>query len=215
METRKIAIGILAIGIVAALSGGMIYAYFTDSDKSENNEFTAGTLFLTLNPDMSEKTVANTGSFDNMQPGNSGIATLIVKNAGTVDGYVTFKFINLVDEEHLPADADEPLPEKELGGVDGELSRCLDVKVSVIRGSSTLSLPAQFGTDTNTVTFKSLDAIESSPRIKLESGQSLTLSIAWSISGTVGNEIQGDKLSFDISFTLNQFDNNPSATDVL
>jgi predicted ribosomally synthesized peptide with SipW-like signal peptide len=203
METRKIAIGILAIGIVAALSGGMIYAYFTDSDKSENNEFTAGKLFLQLNDGVTKTVTPALGTFDNMQPGDSGTGSITVKNAGTVDGYVTFKFSDFGETDGLPTEVDgtdlpDPSKPQTLGG---NLGTVITVKYGD-GGSKTVEL----GDDFFTTIMAEIEDDEY--HFALPAGESLTIEISWSIATSVGNEIQGDSLSFDIEFTLTQSTHN-------
>lgn len=88
----KIILSLSVIAAVAVIGVGGTIAYFTDTEASTNNTFTAGTLDLQV--------AANGGSFasapvalatvSNMQPGqeNTTPYTLGFKNSGTIDGKV-------------------------------------------------------------------------------------------------------------------------------
>ncbi len=79
----KILMSLLIIGLTAmAVGGAMTGAYFSDTEDSTGNTFTAGTLDLT--PDTS---VAFVSGLTNLAPGVDNVAqSITVFNSGTIDG---------------------------------------------------------------------------------------------------------------------------------
>jgi predicted ribosomally synthesized peptide with SipW-like signal peptide len=78
---KKMGAALVSTALGAALVGGGTFALFTDSAQNTGNTFAAGTLEISLNkPD-------GTKYFDisNIAPGDSGSATVTVKNDGTLD----------------------------------------------------------------------------------------------------------------------------------
>lgn len=73
---------ILAIILVAVGVGAGTMAYFSDKEESTGNTFTAGTLDLTLGAMSSSPSLP----LSNMAPGDSVTGSIIVTNAGTING---------------------------------------------------------------------------------------------------------------------------------
>jgi predicted ribosomally synthesized peptide with SipW-like signal peptide len=87
---RKILIALLGVLLVAALAGAGTFAYFSDTETSTGNTFTAGTLDLTLGE--SEGAPVN---LTNMKPGDTAEGTITVKNVGSLAGslYATANYV--------------------------------------------------------------------------------------------------------------------------
>ncbi|MEW6769865.1 MAG: TasA family protein [Bacillota bacterium] len=86
---RKILIALLGVLLVAALAGAGTFAYFSDTETSTGNTFTAGTLNLqvgTSDP-TSAKIDSSTWASNGMKPGDTGnAATWLVQNTGSLAG---------------------------------------------------------------------------------------------------------------------------------
>lgn len=74
---KKLGMGIFTLVIGLALIGGGTYAYFSDSEVS-NNTFAAGTLDLTMEP-------TEIIDIDNLKPGDTMIRDFELSNNGTLD----------------------------------------------------------------------------------------------------------------------------------
>jgi|SRR5699024_10609518 len=74
---KQLGIGILSAAFGLSLIGGGTYAYFSDSE-STNNTFAAGTLDLTVDP----STVIEV---DNIKPGDSMVRNFELQNDGSLD----------------------------------------------------------------------------------------------------------------------------------
>ena len=97
---RKIAMLLVSATLAIALIGGGVYAYFSDSENSNDNNFTAGTMDLTLNDGG-----ASSISLSNVAPGDSGLSMYTLRNIGTIDGNLQVSITNL---ENLPGSNPEP-----------------------------------------------------------------------------------------------------------
>ena len=200
---RRILFPLLIIGLAAGLFSLGSGAFFSDTETSTGNTFTAGSLNLTLDdagPDATDGETA-TWVFADMKPDDSGFATLHVNNTGSLPGSVDLSGIaktnleNVCLEPELPgdtsctaADGDGELGANltvtlcwDAGAGDGD---CLDGGDTVIYGPGTLNgLAAAYDLDT-----------------VLGAGATLHLTLAWHIDSGVGNIIQSD--SSGLSFTV-------------
>jgi len=82
---KKILIAVMTLAIVAALGVGGALAVFSDTETSEDNTFTAGTLDLKV--DDADSPVAHV-EVENIAPGWNNIYKWTLKNAGSLDGVV-------------------------------------------------------------------------------------------------------------------------------
>jgi len=94
---KKIIISLAVIGIVAAIAVGGTYAYFSDTETSTGNTFTAGTLDLKVNGE----DVFVPYSVSDLKPGDSrGTDTYTIKNNGSLPGRLSFKVTNVTTNEN-------------------------------------------------------------------------------------------------------------------
>lgn len=96
---KKIIISLSIIGAVAAIAVGGTIAYFSDTETSTGNTFTAGTLDLKV--DGADDVLPMVWDANNMKPGtvyNAG--TVEVLNDGSVSGKVTLMVSNVVSDEN-------------------------------------------------------------------------------------------------------------------
>ena len=76
---NKLLMSIMVIGIAALFLGAGTFAYFSDTETSTNNTFTAGTLDL----DITDNTPI---TLTNMKPGDSATGSMTVENIGGLPG---------------------------------------------------------------------------------------------------------------------------------
>jgi spore coat-associated protein N len=190
-KMRRLLISLMTIAMVGALIGGGVYAAFSDTETSGSNQFVAGTLDLTVdddNPWASAKV-----DVTNMKPGDSGVVTCKLDNAGTIDGDLTVALANIVD---APGATPEPEPTPD----NGELSANMDIVLWVDANQDGVQDAGE------TVLYSGkLNAVAGPYDVgTLTAGATIYVSMEYSIDGTVGNEIQGDSCTFDIVFELTQ-----------
>lgn len=80
---KKVILSIFAMLVVAAMVGAGTFAYFSDSETSNNNIFSAGTLdFAIFDPPQQGHQVFNV---TNMKPGDVKTGYIVVVNDGSLD----------------------------------------------------------------------------------------------------------------------------------
>lgn len=186
---KKIAMLLIGATLAVALVGGGVYAYFSDTESSTGNSFTAGTLDLRLNDN-----VAKSISFSNVKPGDSGVDNFKLNNVGNVNGHLYASVQNIVNG---PGTTPEPEPTPD----NGELATSMHVVIwNDLDGDNVQDAG-------ESVAYNGLlsgAAINIDMGALAAAGQTY-LGFAWDIPyATVGNEIMGDVVTFDIVFTLNQ-----------
>jgi len=134
-------------------------------------------------------------NISNIKPGDTGVKTVTLHNAGSADGFVTIWISDVVSSEGAN-------PDSEAGDTaePGELIDYLVFNLSCSRLSTNLGLPSTI----NHFPHSSSDVnyIKITP---LNAGETVSLSWEWELPPQTGNEAQGDSLSFTINYMLEQF----------
>lgn len=192
---KKILFSLMTLALVIGLVGAGAFAYFSDTETSTGNTFTAGTLDLSVggeNPNVSPDFII--GGTSGVKPGDSGTITYNLKNEGTLDGYLDLSGISKVDTEGTN-------PESETGDTaePGELSANIyvTVKIGAVQQYAGLlsGIAAAYDAD-----------------VALAGGASTTLTIDWVVDKDnvdplgqdVGNDIQGDVVTVGLTIELDQ-----------
>ncbi|MDI6903774.1 MAG: TasA family protein [Methanocellales archaeon] len=118
----KILTSLLVIGIVIGLTGGATFAYFSDTETSTGNVFSAGTLDLQVGLPCGE--VDNPGAlftFSNLKPCQSETMEIGFDNVGSLPGKVTVS-LSLADNDDSSAATSE-FPTGDVNGDD--FAKCL------------------------------------------------------------------------------------------
>ena len=120
---KQILTAVMVIGIMAMLAGTGTFAYFVDAEASIGDTATAGTLDLKIdggdiNVVMFDETVERV---------DSGYNEIILKNEGSIDGYLDITCTGVVDEENGLVDWENWLDDE----TSGELAEGLNIKVYI------------------------------------------------------------------------------------
>lgn len=91
MFNKKILLSVLIIGMVGVMAGSATWAYFQDTEISEDNTLTAGTLDLTL--------TNAPFTLNNKQPGDFGTETQTIQNVGSLIGELDVTFSAIANTE--------------------------------------------------------------------------------------------------------------------
>jgi predicted ribosomally synthesized peptide with SipW-like signal peptide len=197
----KILLSLMMIVLVCALIGGGIYAYFSDTETSTGNTFTAGTLDLNL--DGGNTNVVKFAVGD-IAPGSSGNGTWTVTNVGSIDGYLDLESVGITEGVGTSTDpelADEPThaDTTQLGNylmthlfVDTNNNGTWDSEETDIFGTN--ASPAAI---TNIASSYDLN-------LSLTHGSTNYITLAWSVPGATDNRIQGDNVTLSMTFELQQ-----------
>ena len=180
---------ILVIGLV----GGGTWAYFSDTEESTGNAFSAGTLDLGLaNTDGTDPTGSVTTTFgaSDLEPGSTaGTGTLWVNNEGTINMshvYVLFSVTSY--DENTPATIDNY-----------DLNTGTDNLTNMIIATDV----KWGGVDVTALEDKSIEQLITLGAMDLGSlnaNEELDLYIEWTFDSTATNGCQGD--SVDLTVTL-------------
>ena len=205
----------IAVLLITGLVVGGTLAYFSDTETSTGNTFTAGTLNLTLNGEDGTSLIHFTVA--NVNPDESGVQTWTLVNAGNLPGFIDLSSIAVGNAENYDADTDEAEKLPAVGGDadtsdatgGGELAANLDVVLFVDDGGTT-------GTANNGI----LDGDEATiyngklaggtlaesydQDLALAASGTTYLSMTWSVADSVGNTIMGDSCTLAMTVELDQ-----------
>jgi len=200
---------LLLIGLV----GGGTWAYFSDTETSNDNTWTAGTLNLVNVIDgtavgtdvvvteqadgLNDKVVF--GGVTPIVPGNSGTIKWTLTNEGNTAGFLTIDAATTFGEGGA---ATEPEAVDESGtpsGLDTGVTVWLTKKVGDDAATDVL------GTTGTYVAMSGLEAaLDAEVDVAMAAADVIIYELHWEVPTSVGNEIQGDTAELDITFTLNQ-----------
>jgi len=213
----SIMVSLMALALVFALVGAGVVAWFSDTETSIGNVFTAGTLNLLLTDNLDDGSEGETATwvFVNIAPGASGGgARLTLRNIGTLPGFIDLSGIIVTNTEGVN-------PESETGviGLLGELGANLlvqiwldadndgvvDVDVNDNLVERSIHPAAAIGASNPGVTGV-LNAIANSYDLNapLAAGGFAYIALRWTLPDTVGNAVQGDEATLDFIVELAQ-----------
>lgn len=212
MKFSKILIlilGLLLVGGVATV--GVTRAYFSDSENSSGNIIAAGTLDLTVDGGNAAVTTFN---LSNRAPGDSGTAKTTLANAGSLGGELDIA-VGTVDDDACNPDGANNGTEfcdtnANLGG-SAEMALYIDVDKNGSWNAGDAGLKSDgtkyaspTGLDYAAISSYSGDSWNDVYGGLMAAGASDDFTVSWRIGLAVGNSIQGDDVSFNITFTLEQ-----------
>jgi len=205
---KKIILSLSIIAAAAAIAVGATTAYFSDTETSTGNTFTAGTLNLKVSD---ADPLVDTFAITDVKPGdsNSPAKDWLLKNDGSIAGSLDVTFSNLLDQDNScvePEIGDEPgCVAQGLGAGTGELDSNLTITAYIDEDNNN----AYGGGDT--LIYNGLASGIVGEKLSnyamaanYGSGNDKAVRIEWSVAGGVNNEIQSDSAGFDIGFELLQ-----------
>lgn len=201
---KKFLLSLVVLGMTSTVAIGATTAYFSDTEISSANTFTAGTLDLKVNGKDSEIThIARTG----IKPGPHYTEQLgggwNITNSGTVPGTVTVTLKNVKNYENGCLEPEISSGDVTCGVEDNQGDLGSGLLTNIVWSLN----QAPWGSVSPT--FTSINAAQNVPvtgdKFHLEPGETkaIYLNINWDTSGN-DNLGQGDSIEFDVEFTLNQ-----------
>jgi predicted ribosomally synthesized peptide with SipW-like signal peptide len=191
----------MLIGVVVMLAGAGLYAYFSDTESSTGNIFTAGTLDLKIrNGDESwGDGVTSTWTMSNMKPGD------------TCTGFLGLKRLGTISADHLEitcsSSVTDPLgPESDTEEGTTDMDKAMEITHMLYYDDTwSMDLLALL-TDHNGNGIKDLDDFETQGFDGLTPPNGATwFEMDLRFHPTLAdNDYQGDILTTTITFTLNQ-----------
>ena len=224
--------------VVAAIAGYATYSFFSDTETSTGNTFTAGAIDLTVTH--TDKATNGACQFSNtvagpifyctdVKPGDSGESTLKF-NLTSNPAWACVQVNNVVDSDNECNDPELAAESVCTQNGNGELDQHLNLTIWIDDGagagescdndqSGTEQVLANnvplstFMTQVGNQTSFVLPVADTTDQSMLGKNHALPvgeqcLGIAWSVPTTTGNEVQTDKLGGDLVFYVEQERNN-------
>jgi len=208
------------MALVALLIGGGTYAYFSDTETSEGNVFSAGTLNLTVgSADPTTEKIA----FNSLKPGDMGVLAdpWRINNTGTITGNLTIACGAITNNENGLTEPEEGV-DSTTGVLEGELGANLKVAFWIdSNADNTWGAGDYYLTTTGGKTgYNSEASLPSGAYAHLNDYDGKTWADLTTITGgasagtfhveydlpgpTTGNDVQSDTCTFDLTFSLVQ-----------
>ena len=102
---KKVLLSLFTIAVVGSLIGAGVIAYFSDTEVSTDNVFTAGTIDISLDPSSGQDVVTVEGNVD-LKPCQTGYTYTSIQNEGTNPAEVWKHIANVDNREHGITDAE-------------------------------------------------------------------------------------------------------------
>lgn len=200
---KIVGLSIAALLIIVAV-GGSTWAFFGDLESSTGNTIVTGT--LDLNIDGGDSAVT-TFSVEDVEPGDSGGGSNVLANSGTINGEldVTFSVITNVGGS---GDGEYEDGIGHLGGV-AEMAVYIDVDQNGTWSSGDIGLKSDgtkyyYPTAVNYAIINNYDSDNFNAVETLAASAADNFRLLWNVPSGAGNNIQGDSISFGVTFTLEQ-----------
>lgn len=199
---KRIILGVFAIFLVVALAAGATIAQFSDTETSNGNTFTAGSLDLTVDGNNGVNTLKFTVS--NLVPGNQRIYTWTLHNSGSINGYVDVQNIAVSSDENTCL-------EPETSGGD---STCTDPNAGELAGILGMNLFVDYNCDgwytagdryiySGTYASGIASNYDSNEPLNAGANKCMTSQFNW-WSTASDNLAMGDDLTLDMTYELAQ-----------
>ena len=196
---------IAALLVIGTVSGGT-WAYFTDTEQSVNNSLTAGTLDLNIDGGDVAVTTFNAGA---VAPGDSGDGGSTLSNTGSMAGELDITFSAITNTGGSSGEYGDGV-----GNLcaSAEIAVFVDVDQSTQWSSGDIGLKSDgttynWPTPLDYATINSYDSVSYNAVIaSMATSAADDFRVQWRVPDTAGNNIQGDSVSFDVTFVLEQAD---------
>ncbi len=201
---RIIGLTIAALIVITVVGAGT-WAYFSDTETSADNSLTAGTMDLNVD---GGNTAVTTFSASAVQPGDSGSGRTTLSNVGNLTGELDIA-LSAITNTGATGSTEFEDGVGNLGSV-ARMAIYLDVDQSGGWNAGDIGLKADGTTYTSGslqyATIDSYSGLTYDAVASLSGSASDDFTIEWQVPTSAGNNIQGDSVSFDITFTLEQAD---------
>lgn len=213
---NKILLSLVTISLVSLVAVGATKAYFSDTETSTGNSFTAGKLDLVLG-------AGNPIPFSvtNLVPGQSGTGTVTLTNTnGSIDGVLDVKIANLVQAENGLTDPEIKAGDYENGGdlhLFMQFAAFVDVNKNGIFDAGDIQLtydgqkrayPGFWSGDFHYAGISGMMNGGWNDIMTMTAGQSVDLVVMWQFpsnsTGYSDNLAMTDSLGFDVQTSLEQ-----------
>ncbi len=197
----------IAAILIMALVGGGTYAYFSDTETSVDNTLTAGTLDLQVGTEGGyADDPVTTFSAGNIKPGDTGVGVTTLNNNGSLSGMLAITTSNTTNTAGVGTEFSDG--SGDLGAAaemavyidvnqNGAFNDGIDIGLNTSPGIYTAG-PLVYAT-VNSYALKTWSTLEIMATLAQDD-----LRVAWRLPSGTGNNVQGDSVAIDFTFTLDQ-----------
>ena len=227
---KIIGLSIAAI-LVMGLVGGGTWAYFSDTETSTGNTFTAGILDLTASvsgsytgagtytPTAGGNGINGNVVLDDIAPGENGEAIWELVNLGDTSANLTVTLTRTADDDNAFTEPEDSISgtatDNDDGTADGDLDDYMTVEIladldgddtyeTTIQTSAQGGLETKCPTEDVAVTIINNESMEANG----SAGDTIKIKLTWSIASDIpavdDNIIQSDSVQLDLNFNLVQ-----------
>lgn len=198
---KKIILSLSIVAIVAVAASVATVSYFSDTETSENNTFTTGTIDIAVGDENPWESNAEY-SFSGLEPSDDEDINVTLSNVGTND-VVVWKKVS------VSAEADSVQSEPECDAIGGTWSgSACSGGISVDDLSTQFVYSMDIGGSTNIDQAWDVRVSDINnlwiPIGRLDSGDTLAIDQNYYFDEMAGNEYQGDEMTIDITFYAEQ-----------
>ena len=198
MLNKKMLLSLLVIGVVSVSAGAGTWAYFSDTETSTDNTFTAGTLDIVI---------PNTFNFGDVAPGDVKTETITIENKGSIAAKSVFLELDVVDSENGVADTEpEGVAETALGTDVYDISKMIEI-TSITYDGVDISGYYFNGNGNGYLDLDDLNndgEVEINNNVDLGASTTATVIIEMTLHTTTDNEYQGDMSTVTEIVTVTQ-----------
>jgi len=133
---KKIILSLSVIGIVAAIAVGGTIAYFSDTETSVGNTFTAGTIDISLNSKGGQAVQTVSGDLD-LKPSQTGWTKAVVTNVGTNPAEIWKHIGNVENREHGIVEPEQEYYDEHDGSENWKISNWIHYDMLVCKSGET------------------------------------------------------------------------------
>lgn len=216
---KKILASLTVLGLMCLTLTVGTRAYFTDTETSQNNTFTTGTLDIAVD---GQNPWARTAPYTltDMKPGYVDYLNFTVQNVGTNPANV-WKNITVTNHENAPVSEPECIAEGGTYNVDGcsgntpkdDLENVIlyDLKVKLYNAQGVMAWEQMIYNED--ITLARAYANGQLYLGMIPAGWHMDVEQSYRMDPTAGNEYQGDAITFDITLTAEQLKNTVRLED--
>jgi len=129
---KKILLSLTIIGVVGAIVAGATTAYFSDTETSKGNTFTAGTINIDLNPKGGQAVKTVSGDLD-LKPSQTGWTKTVITNVGTNPAEIWKHIGNVENREHGIVEPEQEYYDKHPGSQNWKMSNWIHYDMEVLK----------------------------------------------------------------------------------
>ncbi len=194
----------IAALLIIGLVGGGTYAYFSDTESSTGNTLSAATLDLRINGGDAAVTTFNVS---NVAPGDSDSANSTLTNVGSLLGEFDVATSAITNTPYAGGgEFDDGTGDL---GANAEIAMYIDIDMSGDESAGDVGLKSD-GTTYDPSVALDYDVIDNYDTETWDAVANMATTVSygfrveWRVDTSVGNAIQGDSVSFDVDFVLEQ-----------